>query len=71
MNVGFEKIILIANPLVNETAEVISSFVYKRGLQDMDYSYTTAIGLFNSLISFLLLTLANGASRKLNDTSLW
>ena len=71
MNVGFEKIILIANPLVNETAEVISSFVYKRGLQDMDYSYTTAIGLFNSLISFLLLTLAIGASRKLNDTSLW
>lgn len=71
MNVGFEKIILLQNPLINETAEVISSYVYKRGLQDTDYSYTTAIGLFNSVISFCLLTLANAVSRKVNETSLW
>lgn len=71
LSVGFEKIILISNPLVRETSEVISTFVYSRGLQNGDYSYSTAVGLLNAVVNFMLLTLANGISRKYNETSLW
>jgi putative aldouronate transport system permease protein len=71
MNVGFEKIILLYNPLTYETGDVISSFVYRKGILEANYSYSTAVGLFNSLINFLLLILANQISRKVNDTSLW
>lgn len=71
MNVGFEKIILLYNDLTMETADVISTFVYRKGLLDMNYSYSTAVGLFNSLISCVLLIGANKISRKLNDASIW
>ena len=71
MNVGFEKVILLYNDLTMETADVISTFVYRKGLLDMNYSYSTAVGLFNSLISCLLLVAANACSRKLNDASIW
>jgi putative aldouronate transport system permease protein len=71
MNVGFEKIILLYNSMTYETADVISSFVYRKGLLEADYSYSTAVGLFNSLINFTLLVLANRVSRRVNETSLW
>lgn len=71
MNVGFEKIILLYSPMTYETADVISSYVYRVGLQDFRYGYSTAVGLFNSVINFALIILANKISRKLNDTSLW
>ncbi|MCI8623593.1 MAG: sugar ABC transporter permease [Provencibacterium sp.] len=71
MNVGFEKIILLYNPNIYETADVISSFVYRKGLMEFSYSFSTAVGLFNSLINFLLLCTANFISRKCNETSLW
>lgn len=71
MNVGFEKIILLYNPLTYETADVISSFVYRKGLIEFNYGYSTAVGLFNSIINFLLVIVANAISRKVNDTSLW
>lgn len=71
LSVGYEKIILIANPLVRERSEVISTFVYSRGLQGGDYSYSTAVGLINSAVNFLLLTLANTISKKYSETSLW
>lgn len=71
MNIGFEKIILLYNPSTYETADVISSFVYRKGLLEMSYSYSTAVGLFNSIINFLLVVLANWISRKVNETSLW
>lgn len=71
MNVGYEKIILLYNPLTYDTADVISSFVYRRGLQESNYSYATAVGLFNSVINFALVIGANRLSRKLNDTGLW
>jgi len=71
MNVGFEKIILLYNAMTYETADVISSFVYRKGLLEADYSYSTAVGLFNSLINFTLLLLANRLSRGINETSLW
>jgi len=71
MNVGFEKIILLYNPINYETADVISSYVYRKGLLEFSYSYSTAVGLFNSLINFTLLISANKISKRLNDTSLW
>jgi len=71
MNVGFEKIILLYNSMTYETADVISSFVYRKGLLEADYSYSTAVGLFNSVINFILLFRANTISRKVNETSLW
>lgn len=71
MNVGFEKIILLYNPMTYETADVISSYVYRVGLQDFRYGYSAAVGLFNSVINFMLIILANTISKKLNDTSLW
>ncbi|WP_442953078.1 ABC transporter permease [Paenibacillus sp. Soil750] len=71
MNVGFEKIILLYNPGTYETADVISSYVYRVGLQDFNYSYSSAVGLFNSVINFALLISSNWLSRKFNDTSLW
>ena len=71
MNVGFEKIILLYNPATYETADVISSFVYRKGLQEMNYGYSTAVGLFNSVINFTLLVISNKLSRKFSETSLW
>lgn len=71
MNVGFEKIILLYNPSTYETADVVSSYVYRVGLQDFNYSFSSAVGLFNSVINFTLLIFSNWMSRKLNDTSLW
>ncbi|MNC12736.1 putative multiple-sugar transport system permease YteP [compost metagenome] len=71
MNVGFEKVILLYNSQTYETADVISSFVYRRGILEANYSYSTAVNLFNSVVNFLLLVLANKISRKVNETSLW
>ncbi len=71
MSVGFEKIILLYNEVTRETADVISSFVYRRGLLDGDYSYSAAIGLFNAVINFTLLIISNKISKKLSETSLW
>lgn len=71
LNVGFEKIILLYNPMTYETADVISSFVYRKGLLESDYSYATAVGLFNSVINFILLVVTNKFSKKFSDTSLW
>jgi putative aldouronate transport system permease protein len=71
MNVGFEKVLLMYNPMIYETADVISTFVYRKGLLEMNYSYSTAIGLFNSVINFALLVGVNRISRRLNETSLW
>ncbi|NMA84449.1 MAG: sugar ABC transporter permease [Epulopiscium sp.] len=70
-NVGYEKIILLYNPLIYETADVISSFVYRRGLLEANYSFSTAVGLFNSVLNFSMLLIANSISRKVNETSLW
>ena len=71
MNVSSEKILLLYNPNTYETADVISTFVYRQGLIGMDYSYSSAVGLFNSVINFILLVSVNRISRKLSETSLW
>ena len=71
LNVGFEKIILLYNETTYETADVISSFVYRYGMQKGNYSYATAVGLFNSLFNFILLVAVNAFSRKVSEISLW
>jgi putative aldouronate transport system permease protein len=71
MNLGFEKIILLYNPITYETADVISSYVYRFGLLQGNYSYSTAVGLFNSVINFSFLLIVNRLSKKLTEVSLW
>jgi len=71
MNVSYEKIILLYNETTYEVADVISTFVYRKGLVDADYSYSSAVGLFNSGVNLLLLVFANTMSRKVSDMSLW
>ncbi|MFC4104107.1 ABC transporter permease [Paenibacillus xanthanilyticus] len=71
LNVGFEKIILLYNPITYETADVISSFVYRKGLLEFGWSYSSAVGLFNSVINLVLLVTANAISRRVSKTSLW
>ena len=71
LNVGYEKIILLYSPVTYKTADVISSFVYRNGLQELNWSYGTAVGLFNSVINIIFLLLANSISKKVTETSLW
>jgi putative aldouronate transport system permease protein len=71
MGVGYEKIILLYNPAIYETSDVISSYVYRKGLLEFNWSFSSAVGLFNSVINFLMLMTANKISRKVNETSLW
>lgn len=72
MSVGFEKVILLYNPQTYETADVLSTYIYRYGLGgSFDYGYTTAIGLFSSLINFILVILTNQFSKKVSETSLW
>lgn len=71
MNIGYEKIILLQNPGIYSTSDVISSFVYRKGLINMDFSYAAAVDLFNSVINFAFLLTANKLSNSLSKTSLW
>jgi len=71
MNVGAEKILLLYNPLTYETGDVISTFVYRKGLLEMNFSYSTAVGLFNSMVNLTFLLTMNRISRKVSETSLW
>jgi len=72
LGVGFEKIQLLYNPAIYSTADVLSTFIYRRGLgANPQYSFSTAVGLFQSLIGLILVIVANTASRKLTETSLW
>jgi putative aldouronate transport system permease protein len=71
LNVGFEKIILLYNPSIYETADVIASYVYRKGLIEFNWSFSAAVGLFNSLINLVLLVTANYISRKTSENSLW
>ncbi len=71
LNVGFEKVLLLYNPSIYETADVISTYVYRRGILNLDYSYSTAVNLFNSVFNLALLISANTISKKLTSSSLW
>jgi len=71
MAVGFEKIYLLQNPLNLSVSEIIATYVYKIGLLNANYSFATAVGLFNSVVNLLLLLLVNAVARRVSSNSLW
>ena len=71
MNVGYEKTLLLYNPLIYDRADIISTYVYRLAFEGQQWSYTTAIGLFNSVINFALVIFANSISKHVTDASLW
>lgn len=71
MNVGFEKIILMYNPSTYSVADVISTYTYRRGILEADYSFGAAVGLFNAVINLVLLVTINKISKYISDVSLW
>ena len=71
MSIAYEKIILLYNPAIYSTSDVISSFVFRRGIMDRSYSFSAAVGLFNSVINCFLLFASNWLSKRFNESSLW
>lgn len=71
LNVGFEKAYLMQNGVNLDYSEIISTYVYKVGIQSAQYSYSTAIGLFNNIINFILLIIVNKFAKRTSGTSLW
>lgn len=71
LGVGYEKILLLYQPLTYDVADVISTYVYRRGLLDADFSYSTAVGLFNSVINLIFLVGANKISKKMGQSGLF
>ncbi|WP_183581478.1 ABC transporter permease [Paenibacillus rhizosphaerae] len=71
MSLGFEKVYLLQNPLNLQSSEIISTYVYKIGLLNANYSFATAVGLFNSVINLILLVAVNAVSRRISENSLW
>lgn len=71
LNVGFEKVFLMQNPVNYGISEVISTFVYKSGIQQAQFSFATAVGLFNSVINCIVLLLVNWFARRMSETSLF
>ena len=71
MGVGYEKIILLYNPATYSVSDVISTYVYRKGVVGSEFSFGAAVGLFNSVINFILLTSVNRISKKVTDISLW
>lgn len=70
-SVGFEKVYLMQNDLILDVSDVISTYIYRLGILNSQYSYTTAIGLFNSIINALLLIVVNSIAKRFGETSLW
>ncbi|WP_372516754.1 ABC transporter permease [Paenibacillus silviterrae] len=71
MSVGYEKVYLMQNPLNLNASEVIQTYVYKTGLLNAQFSYSAAIGLFNSVVNFILLITVNQIAKRMKQTSLW
>ena len=71
MTIGFQKILLLYNPAIYETADVIQTYVYRRGLLHAEFSYATAVGLFQSVAALFLIWAANATAKRIGETSLW
>ncbi len=71
LDVGFEKVYLMYNPGIYETADVIATYVFRRGIEQLSYSYATAVGLFKAAFAFLLMYGSNRLARRVTGTSLW
>ena len=71
MNVGFQKVYLMQTSLNLSRSEILSTYVYKVGLENGDFSFSTAVGMFNSVVNFILIISVNAITRRLSETSLW
>ncbi|NOU97224.1 ABC transporter permease subunit [Paenibacillus sp. LMG 31456] len=71
LDFGFERVFIFLNPLNSENGEIIDTYVFRAGLVDRQYSYTTAIGLFKSLVGFMLIAIGNTLSKKVNGDGLY
>ncbi len=71
LTVGYEKILLLYTGATYSTADVISTYVYRRGLMEANYSYGSAVSIFQAVMALILVVLANKAARKVGQTSLW
>jgi putative aldouronate transport system permease protein len=71
LNAGFEQVLIMYNPAVYDVADIIQTFVYRIGLGKMDFSLSTALGLFESVVAFVLIYSSNLASRRLLGKSIW
>lgn len=71
MAIGFEKVYLLQNPLNQVNSEIIATYVYRIGLLNANYSFATAVGLFNSVINLVLLLTVNGLAKRLTKNSIW
>ncbi|MNN77290.1 putative multiple-sugar transport system permease YteP [compost metagenome] len=71
MAIGFEKVYLLQNPLNIANSEIIATYVYRIGLLNANYSFATAVGLFNSLINLVLLVTVNGLAKRITKNSIW
>ena len=71
MTLGHEKIMLLYNPGTYKTADVISTYVYRSGILNNQYSYSTAIGIFNNIINFIVVMIFNKISKKVTDIGIW
>jgi len=71
MSMGFEKAYLMQNDLNIGVSEILSTYVYKKGLLDIDYGYSAAVGLFNNVINLIILLLVNNAAKKITKSSLF
>lgn len=71
MVVGFEKILLLYTGATYETADVLQTYIYRRGIEGADFSFAAAVGVFQALIGLLFVVTANAVSRRVSETSLW
>ena len=71
MNIGYEKVLLMQNDLNMAKSDVITTYVYQQGILKGQYSYSTAVNLFNSVINTMLVVTVNAISRRVSETSLW
>lgn len=71
LNVGYEKVLLLYTPSTYPTADIISTYVYRTGLISMQYSFASAVSLFNSVVGIVIITFFNTLARRVGETSLW
>lgn len=71
MNVGWEKAFLLQSEATYETSDIISTYVYRKGFTENDYSFSTAVNIFHSVVNLVLLTATNKISNRLSGSGLW
>jgi len=71
VNDNFDQIFNMYNPAVYKVADVMSTYIYRKGLEDMLYSYSTAVGLFKNAIAFAMVIGANAIAKRINDSGIW